>query len=177
MDKKVENIITRIEKNEYDAPKLIQIFKNAQQQKWISENDLEVLVSSIESKLREKFPAAGKKIFGAKDSTSRERLQNFYEELSKSIDLSNNKLKNGVKTGGSMINGSQYIYVYISYKNSNKHGVHLCIYQDSHDSELVIRSYKYHKNGDKPSNDHSYSMSEFEIVCDNYKESLVSILE
>ena len=97
---------------------LINFYKNTVDSKIISEYEKEVLKDSIEQRMREISPSVATKTFGPKDSEARKFLQAFYDRLADQHDLSRNRVKAGAKVGGSMINGTRFVEIYISYKNS-----------------------------------------------------------
>ncbi|WP_170399304.1 hypothetical protein [Ruegeria arenilitoris] len=99
-----------------DAGKLKQLHANIQRHAALEDADREMLNEAVMMRLRTVSPAIATRLGGPKDAQAREFLEGFFEQLAAEFDLSGNRLKNGVKTGGHMINGSKYIDVYISYK-------------------------------------------------------------
>ena len=112
-----KKLIDNINKGQYNQKELINLYKNAQSVNSIVDSQKESIIEAIEKSTRLKFPAAAKKMFGAKDSEARDILEKLYSRISGSCNLEKNKLKNGVKTGGGMIAGDCYIQIYLSYKN------------------------------------------------------------
>ena len=140
----ITRLLNVIKRGELSQAQLQTQYKNVVSYPDLSESDLELFVSALEDQLRIRFPAAAKKIFGAKDAGAREILLNIDKKIKQQHDLSKNRLKDGVKTGGDMISGRKYLSVYISYKNSSNFGASFVLEQDTLDSELtaVINKYK-----------------------------------
>lgn len=86
------------------------------------------------------------RIFGAKESDARTRLEEVFAKLEATHDLTANRVKNAVKTGGEMISGQKHIDVYISYKNKSNFGAFLGLIQDDAASEMKARV-GYYKTG------------------------------
>jgi hypothetical protein len=89
-------------------------------------------------RLRVVSPAIATRLGGPKDEQGREFLNALYERIAADFDLSGNQLKNGVKTGGYMINGMQYVDVYISYKTATKKNLSLAWIQKDVESEPYL---------------------------------------
>ena len=64
-------------------------------------------------------------------------------DISKLFDFSNNNGGSHVKNGGSMINGTKYIDVYIFYKNKDKWHCFFAYVQDQVDTNPYIMTRKY----------------------------------
>ncbi|NVO57404.1 hypothetical protein HW561_16535 [Rhodobacteraceae bacterium B1Z28] len=69
-------------------------------------------------RLRVVSPAIATRLGGPKDAQGREFLEEFYDRIAMDFDVSGNRLKNGVKTGGHMIDGTKYVDAYVSYKTA-----------------------------------------------------------
>ena len=72
----------------------------------ISDLERELLVKSVEIKLRTKFSNAATKIFGGKGARRKKFWRNFTKELEDEFDWSTNRVGSRVKVCGSMINGT-----------------------------------------------------------------------
>ena len=96
-------------------------------------------MAAVQKKMRVKFPRAATRMFGAKSSDAQELLTRIYNDLAPQFSLVHNKVKNGVKIGGLMINGSQHIDVYISYKNADGIGASIGLIQLTAETELIAR--------------------------------------
>ena len=117
VSKKVSQVINLIETKDYSSRELITYFNNIMNYPSISDLERELLVKSVEIKLRTKFPNAATKIFGGKGAKAQEILEGIYKELEDEFDWSNNRVGSRVKVCGSMINGTVFVCWYISYKN------------------------------------------------------------
>jgi hypothetical protein len=174
----IEELVERIEANRYDEKQLINLYNNANANNELSEEDKENLIEAIEKNTRLRFPRAAKRIFGAKESVATEMLEKLYSKISASYDLTANRLKNGVKTGGLMISGKLYIEVYISYKNADNQGVFLSLTQDTVDDELVVivRRYSTHKPESGVKWEKTGGIDRFDEFSNVYEEYLKEIL-
>lgn len=83
-------------------------------------------------------PAIATRLGGPKDEQGRDFLEALYKEIATEFDLSGNHLKNGVKTGGYMINGTRYVDVYISYKTATEKNLSLAWIQNEVGSEADL---------------------------------------
>tara|TARA_R110001592_G_scaffold112965_1_gene311584 strand:+ start:6643 stop:7173 length:531 start_codon:yes stop_codon:yes gene_type:complete len=174
----IEELVERIEANRYDEKQLINLYNNANANNDLSEEKKENLIEAIEKNTRLRFPKAAKRIFGAKESVATEMLEKLYTKISASYDLTGNKLKNGVKTGGLMISGKLYIEVYISYKNADNQGVFLSLTQDAVDDELVVivRRYSTRKTESGVKGEKTGGIDRFHEFSNVYEEYLKEIL-
>jgi len=174
----IEELVERIEANRYDEKQLINLYNNANANNELSEEDKENLIEAIEKNTRLRFPRASKRIFGAKESVASEMLEKLYAKISATHDLTHNRLKNGVKTGGLMISGKLYIEVYISYKNADNQGVFFSLTQDTVDDELVVivRRYSTHKPESGVKGEKTGGIDHFNEFSNVYEEYLKEIL-
>lgn len=113
----VERALARIDQMN-DANALKRLHANIQRHSEIDDLDRERLNESTMNRLRVVAPALATRLGGPKDAEGRDFLQKVYEQASIKFDLSGNKVGQGVKTGGWMINGTRYVDVYLSYKTS-----------------------------------------------------------
>lgn len=125
----VQATLSRIEELD-DAATLKRLHKNIHRHSDLEEVDRETLDEAVMKRLRIVSPSIATRLSGPKDEQGREFLQALYERIAAEFDLSGNQLKNGVKTGGYMINGTKYVDVYISYKTATKTNLSLAWIQD-----------------------------------------------
>ncbi|WP_194438822.1 hypothetical protein [Vibrio fluminensis] len=118
-----------------------------------SDDELTELTRAIEQQLRDRFPRAANRIFGAKDKEVIALLEQVLTQCE--LDLSGNKLGSHVKTGGGRLRGDVYLQTYISYKNTQGQKAELCLEQESFDSELMALVY------DKPSKEADRQVTQF----------------
>lgn len=144
----VNTHIRKIEAGAYDDAALIKLYRNIDRQPALLYEDRERLVGAIESHLRVSFPRAAKKLFGPKDTEAREQLNRIWLQSTAGLDLTGNKHKNGVKTGGDMMTGEKHVDVYISYKNSASQTVHLSIVQETPADPYIATLARYVVGGD-----------------------------
>lgn len=129
IQEQVKATLGRIQKLE-DAAALKRLHENIHRHPDLEDVDRETLDEAVVTRLRIVSPAIATRLGGPKDEQGREFLQALYEEIAAEFDLSGNQLKNGVKTGGYMINGTRYVDVYISYKTATKTNLSLAWIQD-----------------------------------------------
>ena len=99
-----------------DPKALLRFHENVERFQGVDEVQREDLIQLIEERLRTVSPSAATKVFGPKDSEAREFLEQVFLRTCSDFDLSQNQVRNGVKTGGGMIAGRKHVDVYISYK-------------------------------------------------------------
>lgn len=114
-----------------DPKALLRFHENVERFQGIDEVQREDLIQLIEERLRSVSPSAATKVFGPKDSEAREFLEQVFLRTCSEFDLSQNQVKNGVKTGGDMIAGRKHVDVYMSYKNNDKWRASLAWLQDT----------------------------------------------
>lgn len=143
---------------------LVNLYNNAR------ERNAGDVMMAIERQMRGQFPRAANRFFGKKESVAIDKLQSVLDKLEGEIDLSKNKIKNGVKPGGDMLGEKKYLNVYASYKNSAGSGALLSLEQDSVDSELmaIVRTYQVGKESSH--HDRTYTMDDFELAAHEYIE-------
>ena len=111
----VENALKLISATD-DAKSLKAFHANILRHKELDDLDRERLNESTVQRLRVVAPAMAKRLGGPKDAKAREYLAKVWEQGASRYDLSKNKVGHGVRTGGQMISGNQFIDVYVSYK-------------------------------------------------------------
>ena len=170
----VVRILNLIKNKEYNKKELHSFYENINNEykkEKITEYEFEILIQELEHRVRITQPRLSKILFGPKDEKVRISLREFLEELKVTFDFSNNFVGSHVKTGGSMINGTKYIDVYISYKNKDKWHCSFAYVQDDANSNLYIMTRKYQGG---MMNKESVSQSNYEIE-DIEKAKLVFI--
>ena len=170
----VRRILSLIKNKDYSKKELQTFYENINNEykkEKITEYEFEILIQELEHRVRITQPRLSKILFGPKDEKVRILLREFLEELKVTFDFSNNFVGSHVKTGGSMINGTKYIDVYISYKNKDKWHCSFAYVQDEANSNLYIMIRKYQGG---MMNKESVSQSNYEIE-DIEKAKLVFI--
>lgn len=158
---------------------LLTIYNNAQNHPTISDNEREVLVEAIELRLREVSPSAAKKIFGGADADARDYLQAAYESAIQKFDFTENRVRNGVKTGGDMISGKVYVDVYTSYKNSEGWHVFLQWIKLDFQAEpfLLVKKYQGGESNLSSFEKWKYSLDQREEAEAKYISLLTDVIE
>lgn len=175
----IDGFVEKINSGKYSQKELVTLYKNTLASKNASESDREKIVSAIELSLKIKFPAAAKKMFGAKDADARDILDKIFNSMIAQFDLSSNTVGNGVKTGGLMISGEYYIDVYLSYKNNDKQAAFLNLTQEKADGELVARVGRYQtasKDTSRLIKDEVFDLSDLVAMENEYKNCLVEVV-
>lgn len=129
LQEQVKATLSRVAKLD-DAAALKRLHANIHRHTDLEDIDRETLDEAVLQRLRVVSPAIATRLGGPKDAQGREFLEAFYERLATDLDLSGNQLKNGVKTGGYMINGTRHVDVYISYKTVNRKNLSLAWIQN-----------------------------------------------
>lgn len=173
----INNLILKIQSGKCSARELQNAFANANNNQKISEEQREEVIESVEHALREHHPRAAKKLLGALDSRPIEVLEEMYTEIQKAFDLSQNKVKNGVKAGGSMRSGEAVLDWHISYKNEKAEGVVVGAYQWKVSDPLKYKVFKY-RTANKPGStyDEVEFIEESPDILVQYKKILSDLL-
>lgn len=176
-DLRVQKAFKVLEEKEFTAVQAKNFYRNILAEKNISENDRDRLVEKLEEKMRRITPRVANQIFGPKDNEARILLEEAFSELETYFDFSQNKVGNGVKTGGHMISGQAYIDVYISYKNENQTHVALGLYQVELGSPLLcrVRRYSTLKDSLEPESVVELDAAKFDIALNEYRRLLSDI--
>ena len=142
----VVRILNLIKNKDYTKKELHTFFDNINNEYSkgkVTDYEFEILIQELEKRVRITQPRLSKILFGPKDDKVRTSLSEFLDELKTTFDFSNNNVGSHVKTGGSMINGTKYIDVYISYKNKDKWHCSFAFVQDQANTNLYIMTRKY----------------------------------
>ena len=178
ISKKVSQVINLIETKDYSSRELITYFNNIMDYPSITEFERELLVKSVETKLRTKFPNAATKIFGGKGAKAQEILEGIFKELEDEFDWSNNRVGSRVKVGGSMINGTVFVCWYISYKNEEGINTGFQYVQETPEDvpffEIDFRIMGEDKNN--APNNKRFPIEQMEDAISLYKENLRKVI-
>lgn len=170
----IPRILESVRSGKYDETQLLNLFRNANKSTSVTEVERQSIVELVETELRKNYPRAANKHLGTIDKHARDYLERVYEEISSEFDLSGNKIKNGVKTGASVLSGDAVIDVYISYKNEHGIGAVLAAYQPSIDEPICYRVFTY-KGAKKP--DNLVNLQEYREADDAVVLSFRQVLE
>ncbi len=176
MDKaKFSNLINNINQGNYNKDELLNLYNNAQSGNSNDDSQKEEIIEAVEKSIRSKSPTYANKIFGPKDLEARDILYKLNKKiLDETFDLSDNKVKNGVKTGGDMIAGRYFIQVYLSYKNQENNGVQIKLEQKKAESELTASVIYYQGSSDNAIEE--IKVHSEEDYYNKYKEFLIKVL-
>lgn len=167
---KEAQLIEKIRKGRFSERDLINLYTNA------TTRHATNVIEAVSTRLAAEFPRAAKRMFGAKTDHASARLEEVFNKLAAAHDLTGNRVKNGVKTGGESISGKMHIDVYISYKNGNGVGASLGLIQDTPDSELMA-TVKHYKTGKQRFGDvQKFQMDDFDAALDAYQRWLSEVL-
>ena len=172
---KVDEMIKLIE--EKQDLNFQQLYKNVHNSSKYTDEDKDLVIKTIESKMRSVQSRAANKIFGPKDAEGREFLKSLLEELQGEFDLSNSKLEVRIKVGGSMITGENYVDVYFDYKNDQNWKIGLgYVIQNSGDSPF-IRLIKFQTNSQHQQEIIEYPLEDYLEGFNLYKSWLIELLQ
>jgi len=155
---KVMRVLEVIETKGMEYTRLMNLYKNTAEAKNISEFERELVTEKLESVIRSSYPKEGDKLLGKqynvgsgnKSYPAVSLLEEVYEDIKLHYDLNLNIHKNGVKVGGSMLGGRQYIAWYISYKGPRNYGTSFAYRQDTEESSPVLEVSSYEGSMNTP---------------------------
>lgn len=161
-----------------DPKALVRFHENVERFQGIDEIEREDLIQLIEERLRSVSPSAATKVFGPKDSEAREYLEQVFRQVSSDFDLSQNQVKNGVKTGGDMIAGRKHLDVYISYKNNDKWRAALAWLQDTPADVPYLRVEKLQVGAQDKTNgeEELFAAHQIDLAEEEYRRMLKSVI-
>ena len=161
-----------------DPKALLRFHENVERFQGIDDVQREDLIQLIEERLRNISPSSATKVFGPKDSEAREFLEQVFLQTSSEFDLSQNQVKNGVKTGGDMIAGRKHVDVYISYKNNDKWRASLAWLQDTPADVPYLRVEKLQVGSqDKTNREEAlFTVHQVELAEEKYRQMLRAVI-
>lgn len=142
VSERVTKTLNGISEKSYTERQLCNLLENVRTSD-INDYEEEILVAAIIQKLRLDHPRKATLMFGKKDDELRGMLSSTHKKIEEKYYLLDNRVQNGVKTGGDMISGLAHIDVYISYKDHNNIACTLGFYQAAADAPLQIRVREY----------------------------------
>ena len=173
----VQKTIERIRANEHTPDALIRIYKNVAKSKDLTDDQRQNLVDEIEAHLWKFAPPKAKKVFGPLNRGTRQTLETYLQTLLTKYDLTNNRHKNKVKTGGVVLTGEGRIYDYISYRHpTSEQYVHLAFHQFTADEPIQVRVSKG-KVGQPDFVKTLFPENHFEDATDLFEQDLRRVLE
>lgn len=128
------------------------------------------IMAAVESQMRNQFPRAAKRLFGKTVAFTTQLLQEVCVDLATRVDLSSNRVKNGVKVGGEALSGRKKVNEYISYRAPNGAGAYLSLEQDADESELVAVLGVYQVGAAGYRSEATFNMAEFGNVAVMYTQ-------
>ena len=173
----VQTALERI-RNLSDAKSLLRFHENVERFQGIDDRQREELLGAIEVRLREVSPGSATKLFGPKDSEAREFLDRVYAATASDFDLSDNHVKNGVKTGGDMLAGRKHLDAYISYKNHDGWNANLSWLQDNADTDPYLRVWLYQggASNEASQQEQRFGLEEREAAISAYRQHLDNLV-
>lgn len=161
------SIVSKVRSGKLTERELINLYKNA------TERDALDVVEAIKLQMRNQFPRAARRLFGAKTAQAIAVLEDVLKKISVTIDLNGNAVKNGVKPGGHMLSGKMYVNVYASYRNSKGYGVFFSLDQDTAESELVAVVGEYKVGTDRYANQETFTIDRIDEARERYEQLLL----
>ncbi len=178
MNDKTLKALQLISKEGITDKQLVNLLNNVKSEEQISEEERELLLDTIAKRLKVVSPSKAKVLFGDKGTEAIEMLTKANEIIMGKHVVTQNVLKNGVKTGGNMIAGDAYICHYLSYKNSDQRGCALTYFQASVETlpQLLVKRYRTGKLSEEPE-EFSFSTAQLDeavALYDTYLSTLIS---
>ena len=136
MDPLIALHIARIQANEMDVASMQKLLRNARHASDYEQEDIEALVSAIETCMRTHHAKVATKLFGAKQDVVHAMLKPVLEHALAVFDWSDNRVGSHIKSGGGMTTGDVHIEVYISYKGASSLHAGLVLMQDKPEEPL-----------------------------------------
>tara|TARA_B110000305_G_C19274108_1_gene555986 strand:+ start:73 stop:654 length:582 start_codon:yes stop_codon:yes gene_type:complete len=178
LSKKFKQTKNILETNNFEFNQLRNFYKNISKSLEISENEKEKLIDIIKNLIHTNFPKKAKNIFGKKSEQAIILLEEVFNQLKEEFDWSKNKIGSRVKVGGDMINGSQHVVYYISYKNEKSINTGFIYRQFNPTEDPFIEVYKRQLGKVKEIDDETkkFSLEQKDQAVDLYKSYLKSII-
>lgn len=168
-----QRYIERAQTDSFADGGIVQYYKQA-----LVHKASEAVLEAIEVRMRTDFPAAAKKVFGAKGEQVEDLLTLAQREVRARFDLSNNGRGNHVMVGGDeRRTGEAYLSRYIAYRGKGeKDGAMLGLIQESAGAELRarVRRDRVHTPGAEPI-DQWFAAGEFPLAQQAYIELLAQL--
>ena len=139
----IEKLLGLINAEKYKTRELLNLYANTVKYKDVSEMDRERIIEAVELQIRKASTREANKLFPKLYLKPKEALEALFSKVDSEFDLSENTIKNGVKTGGPMISGKAPVNVYVSYKAVGGRGVVVGAYQWALDEPLKYRVFAY----------------------------------
>ncbi|AEI93757.1 hypothetical protein [Roseobacter litoralis] len=175
LQEQIKSTLSRISELD-DATVLKRLHANIHRHPDLEDIDRETLDEAVMQRLRIVSPAIATRLGGPKDEQGRDFLEALYERVATEFDLSGNHLKNGVKTGGYMINGTRYVDVYISYKTATKKNLSLAWIQDEVGSEPYLHLQLRHVGAGGTGELKNKKFNDQETATEAYSRELAHLL-
>ena len=160
-----------------DCEKLRALHSNVHRQAGLDDLDREALDEAVLQRIKIACPKIAKELVGPRDAQGRAFLESFFEALKSNYDLSGNTLRNGVKVGGYMINGSRYVDLYINYKTANGINLGIAWIQKTAADTPFILVMKRHVRNDSDEADYREQFDDEEKARSAYVHELVPLLK
>lgn len=155
------------------------IYQNAINHQNITEFEREMVVEALEQRMREVSPNDATRLFGPRDSAVRQFMENTYKSLTSEFDFAANRVKNGVKVGGHMINGEKFVDLYLSYKSDGGVNVGLSWVQEKADSDRFLSVKVRQVGGDNAGMlaEHCFKAGQEDAAIECYREELAKVVK
>ena len=119
ISERVKSALKIIKEKKFTKPELRSFYKNIIARDDITEDEKELLTNEIAVTVKTSQPRLATEMFGNKEAKAREFLDPVFSKLYEEYDWSENHVGSRVKICGDMINGNNYVCLYISYKNNS----------------------------------------------------------
>ena len=180
INKQVENVLEMIRSGKFNAAQLVNLYDNVNSHKDVTDQQREDVVEAIEIQLWATKASSAKRIFGARNRDTHEKLQVFLNELQTRHDLSENQHKTKVKVGGKVLKGEAIVYDYISYRNSDTRMIaHMAFRRIEEKDTLEISVRRGHVKDQYSSREQEtlFKEHEFSAACETFEVYLTEVLQ
>ena len=179
LDSKVKKLLNDFKTKDFTFEQLQNFYNNITKSTEVSDIDKEKLTSILEDLIKEKFPKKSTSIFGPKGQEAKILLEEVYSELSNEFDWTHNNVLSGVKVGGAMLAGRNYVSYFISYKNNDNINIGF-IYRQLTEKQDPFLEISYRKVSSKEMNEVKiikFSLHEKSEALTLYKEYLLEYIQ
>lgn len=168
--------VSKITSGKLTEKQLVAYFDNVHRSADVSELQRESVAEAVEAQLRKQFPVRAKRMFGKVDQAARTLLGALLQSTKSEFDLSANRVKTSVKTGGDQLRGDFLVDTYISYKSADDRRALIEIRQQDAVSASYVVVEMLNVSSRESLARHQFELSEFDRAATLYKGMVGSLL-
>jgi len=176
---KVRDILKLIESGKPSEQGYKNLWNNTLKYKHITEYERELVIAALEPIITAFPTKKSRSGSSTKDFKIKELLAKLLTKVSDKFPLENNRVRQGVKTGGAMMSGEKYVAAYFSYKSKEKWHVVFEIQQDSADKDpyIIVKIYHFSEDNLDEKIYEVFSIDDTDTALARYCEHLEFILK